>query len=79
MKERGIGFEEIIAAIANGQVVRLYPHHSHDRHPEQWIYEVEIKGYIYLVPFEKQGRERMLKTIYPSRKATKEYNRKTKS
>lgn len=37
------------------------------------MFVVEIENYIYLVPFIEKEDEIFLKTIYPSRKATKKY------
>ena len=34
---------------------------------------LNIEGYAYLVPYVEEGGTRFLKTIIPSRKATKEY------
>ena len=34
---------------------------------------VKIKGYAYLVPFVEDEETKFLKTIIPSRKATREY------
>ena len=34
---------------------------------------LNIEGYVYLVPYIKERGARFLKTIIPSRKATKEY------
>jgi hypothetical protein len=39
----------------------------------QWIYIVAIHDYAYLVPFIKNGNAIFLKTIFPSREATKKY------
>ncbi len=40
------------------------------------IYEVKFKEYIYLVPFVESEKEIFLKTIIPSRKATKKHRLK---
>lgn len=37
------------------------------------IYAIEIEDYVYLVPFVETENEVFLKTIIPSRKATKRY------
>ncbi len=70
-QQRGIGFEEIIALIENGHLMASYPHPDRKRYPAQHMFEVELKGYIYLVPYIQQEGSVFLKTIYPSRKATK--------
>jgi uncharacterized DUF497 family protein len=70
---RGIGFEEVIEAINDGKLLDVYDHPNQERHPEQKIYVVEALGYVYLVPFVKNGDRIFLKTIIPSRKARKLY------
>ena len=55
-------------------------HPSQDRYPSQMIYVVEVDEYIHLVPFMTQtDGPRFLKTIIPSRKATRAYRRKQQS
>jgi hypothetical protein len=48
-------------------------HKNQKRYPDQKIYAVEINNYVYLVPFVETEKEIFLKTIIPSRKATKKY------
>ena len=35
-------------------------------------YEVDVDGYVYVVAVVRQGRNLFLKTVYPSRKATRQ-------
>ncbi len=51
-------------------------HPNPAKYPNQQIYIVDVRGYAYLVPFEKQDNKRFLKTIYPSRKITRLYREK---
>lgn len=44
-----------------------------DRYPGQNIIVLNVDGYVWLVPYVKQKSVRFLKTIMPSRKATREY------
>jgi hypothetical protein len=44
-------------------------------YPGQKIAVVKIGDYAYLVPYVQQGDDIFLKTIIPSRKATKKYVR----
>lgn len=76
IKERGISFEEIIVAIDEGFLLDTFEHPNPTKYPNQEIYVVAINDYIYLVPFviEPEGRI-FLKTIIPSRKATRQYQR----
>ena len=73
IKERGISFEEIVFHIDNGDVLDLLEHPNRDRYPNQQIFVVDVEGYVYLVPFVEDDREVFLKTIIPSRKATRDY------
>ncbi len=44
-----------------------------EKYPSQRILVVKIKAYAYLVPYVETDTEIFLKTIIPSRKATKQY------
>jgi hypothetical protein len=72
-KERGISFEEIVLNIQLGNELDLFEHPNQVRYPGQKILVVLVEGYAYLVPFLENGEELFLKTIIPSRKATKHY------
>jgi hypothetical protein len=72
-QSRGIGFEEIIAAIENGKVLDVYDHPDQQNYLGQKIYVVEALDYVYLVPFVRDEKGVFLKTIIPSRKAKKIY------
>jgi len=72
-KERGISFEEIVFLIENDGLLAVENHPNQKKYPNQRIYVIRIDNYAYLVPFlEKEGKV-FLKTIIPSRKATKKY------
>ena len=72
-KERGISFEDIIYYIENKNLCAILKHRNQEKYSGQKIYVVEINNCIYLVPFVETEREIFLKTIIPSRKATKKY------
>jgi len=72
-RERGIGFEEIILLINEGHVLDVVEHPHKEKYPNQKFYVVDVSGYVYLVPFVREGNVIFLKTIYPSRKATQKY------
>ncbi len=72
-KERGITFEEIVHMIELGAPVIETEHPNPEKYPNQKILIVEIEGYAYLVPFVKDQDVIFLKTIIPSRKATRKY------
>jgi hypothetical protein len=46
-----------------------------DVYPNQLLYEVDVDGYVHVVPVVREGRALFLKTIYPSRKATRKRRR----
>lgn len=74
IKERNISFEEIIAAIEDGNVLAVMEHPNKDQFGHQKIYVVHADDYVYLVPFvEEKNGGIFLKTIIPSRKAKKKY------
>ena len=73
--QRGISFEEIVFHINVGDELDVYPHPNQERYSGQMISVVAVDGYAYLVPFVELGNEIFLKTIIPSRKATKKYLR----
>jgi len=71
--ERNISFEEIIFHIKKGDELDVYPHPNQLRYPNQKISVVAVNEYAYLVPYVESENEIFLKTIMPSRKATKKY------
>lgn len=71
--ERDIGFEDVVNAIDEGNLLKILDHHNLKKYPNQKIYVVKIDDYAYLVPFVEDEEKRFLKTIYPSRKMTKKY------
>jgi uncharacterized DUF497 family protein len=71
--ERGIGFEQVIIHIERGDLVDVVEHPNQSKYPNQQMLVVKIKNYAYLVPFVEDEEGRFLKTIIPSRKATREY------
>ena len=75
IEELGISFDRIVAAIEQGRVVDVFEHPNQQRYPGQSIYAVEVDQYVYLVPFVLgEDGNRFLKTIIPSRKATRDYD-----
>ena len=72
-RERGITFEEIVHRIASGAKVIETDHPNKKKYPNQKILIVDVDGYAYLVPCVIDKNEYFLKTIIPSRKATKKY------
>ena len=63
-KTRGVSFEEILA----GTIIRSI---AHPARPEQKVFLVLYRDYIWAVPYVDEGKVIFLKTLYPSRKYTK--------
>jgi len=71
--ERNISFEEIVYYIEKGQVLDILEHSNKKKYPNQFMFVISVEDYVYLVPFVERENEIFLKTIIPSRKATKQY------
>lgn len=76
-RTRIIGFEEIVVAIEEGDLVDVVEHPNKDRHPNERICLVAYRNYIYAVPSLRNAEtgEIFLKTIFPSRSYTRVYLR----
>lgn len=75
IQDRGISFQEIVSHIQGDGLLDVRFHHNQERYPGQWIFIVRIGNYAYEVPFLESGGVFFLKTIIPSRKATRDYLR----
>ena len=71
--ERGVSFEDVVFHIMTGDVLDTVDHPNQERYPGQQIHVIAIEEYVYLVPFVESEEEVFLKTIIPSRRATKSY------
>lgn len=71
--EREVSFEEIVLALEGDGLLDILQHANESKYPNQCILVVELDGYIYLVPFVEEADYYFLKTIIPSRKATRDY------
>ncbi len=71
--ERGISFEEITVAVEAGALLDVVPHPNPKQYPRQKVMVVEVFRYAYLVPFVEEVDHFFLKTIIPSRKATRDF------
>jgi hypothetical protein len=56
-----------------GGLLVVLNHPNTSQYPNQRMFVVRIRGYAYLVPFVETTHEVFLKTIIPSRKATRIY------
>lgn len=75
-RSRAVSFEEIVGAIAAGGLRDVLQHRNPARYPRQSVLVVEWRDYAYLVPFVEEASFYFLKTIIPSRKATRDYLQK---
>jgi uncharacterized DUF497 family protein len=74
-EKRNISFETILFHLARGHVWKIADHPDKENYPGQKIYFVIVDQYIFLVPHVIEKDCIFLKTIIPSRKATKAYKR----
>lgn len=72
-EERQISFEDVVFYIEQGFLLDVLEHPNQEKYKGQKIFVVEIDEYAYLIPFVEDENEISLKTIIPSRKATKKY------
>ena len=72
-QERGVSFEQVAVAVETGNLLQIAPHQNPAKYPRQKIMIVEIDDYAYLVPFVEDEDHFFLKTIIPSRKATRDF------
>lgn len=59
--------------MSHGALLDVQDHPNTGQYPNQRLLVVRIRGYAYLVPFVETESEVFLKTIIPSRKATRNY------
>ena len=73
--DRGVSFGSVVAALQSGNLLDDIVHPNHGKHPNQRMLIVNINDYAWLVPYLENEEEFFLKTIIPSRKATRQYLR----
>jgi hypothetical protein len=74
-EHRGVLFEEVVFHIEHDEILEVRRHPNPERYPRQKIFVIELRQYVYLVPFVEDEDGIFLKTIIPSRKAKKELGR----
>lgn len=77
IQKRGISFEEVIFHLQSDGLLDDIRHPNQESYSHQRMFVVAIEDYAYLVPYVESDDEIFLKTIIPSRKATKQYLRET--
>jgi hypothetical protein len=71
--ERGTSFESMVVAVESGGLLDVLSHPNQAKYRGQRILVVAYERYVYLVPFVEEEDYFFLKTIIPSRKATRDY------
>ena len=71
--DRGISSENMVVAIESGGLLDILAHLNLAKYPKQKMLVVASDGYAYLVPFVEEDDHFFLKTVIPSRKATRDY------
>jgi hypothetical protein len=71
--DRGISFEEIVLTIEAGGLLDVVRHPNSGKYPNQLLFIVVLDGYAHMVPFVEEADYYFLKTVIPSRKATRDY------
>ncbi len=76
-KQRNVSFEDVILSLENGKLLDDIEHPNKEKYPNQniFIILIEIKNYVYLVPYLEDEKSIFLKTIIPSRQMNKKYNK----
>lgn len=72
---RAVSFSNVVDSIEYGGLLATIDHPNQARHPGQRVFIVRIGDYAFEVPFVVEGDRFMLRTVYPSRKATRDYLR----
>ena len=71
--ERSVSFEEIVLALESDGLLDQLRHPNPDTYPNQSVLVVALDAYVYLVPYVEESDYFFLKTVIPSRKATRDY------
>jgi len=77
--EKNISFEKIVFHLSQGDVWKITDHPDRSNYPGQKLYFVIVDSYVYIVPYTVENEYIFLKTIIPSRKATKMYKEERES
>lgn len=73
IEERDVSFEDIVFSLQSGCLLDDISHPNKEKYPHQRVFVVAVDEYAYLVPYVENDEEIFLKTLMPSRKATKHY------
>ncbi|MCL4702855.1 MAG: BrnT family toxin [Burkholderiaceae bacterium] len=73
LAERGVSFEQVVVAIESGGLLDILAHPNTRKYSKQRLLVVTWDGYAYLVPYIEEAEYFFLKSVIPSRKATRDY------
>jgi uncharacterized DUF497 family protein len=73
IRNRGVCFEQVLVAFTRDEILDVVEHPNQQKYAGQMVAIVKIGDYAYLVPYVENDEEIFLKTVIPSRKATKKY------
>ena len=73
IKERNVSFENVVFSLKSGGFLDDISHPNSEKPSHQRVFVISIDGYVYLEPYVENEEEIFLKTIVPSRKASKQY------
>ena len=68
-----------MGGILSGSVLDILAHPNQAKYPRQRVLVVAVDDYAFLVPFVEEDDHLFLKTIVPSRKATRDYLRESEA
>ena len=73
IEARGVSFEDVIFFLQGDGLLDDLEHPNKEKYPDQRVFVINIDGYAHLVPYIENEEVIFLKTVIPSRKATKQY------
>lgn len=73
MENRQVSFEDVLFAIQSGNLLDDAKHPNESKCPHQRMLVVSTDDYAWLVPYVEDDDKLFLKTVIPSRKATKRF------
>ena len=73
IRDRGVSFEDVVFYLLQGDILDDMKLPNPKKYPNQRVFILSIDDYVHLVPYVEDSEEIFLKTIIPSRKATREY------
>jgi uncharacterized DUF497 family protein len=77
-QRHGIGFEEIIIALDQNKLI-IDREHTKQKYRHQRELIAEVEHYAYVVPYVENDETIFLKTLFPSRVASRQYLRHPES